>query len=400
MKIRKAFKFELMPNGEQIRKLKQFCGCARFAFNKALEWQNSQYAADHAFKFSYVKIANQLPIWKAEFVWLKSCHSQVLQQSLKDLESAFRNFFRKQSSFPKFKKKGLKDSIRFPQGFKLEEETARIYLPKIGWLRYRKSRLIAGALKNMTVSQQCGKWFVSFQTEHEVEQPHPSGGEVGIDVGIIRFATLSNGDYFEPKNSFKVLSNKLKKAQQILSHKTKFSKNWSKAKARVSAIHHDIANIRKDYLHKTSTIISNNHAIVYVEDLQVSNMSKSAQGNAEQPGRMIKQKSGLNRSILDQGWFEFRRQLDYKLAWRGGYLVTVPPKNTSRMCLRCGCIDKGNRRTQATFECVTCGFAENADVVGAINILRAGRARLACEVNGAVRLSAAGALRGELAECS
>jgi putative transposase len=390
MNIRKAFKFQLMPNGEQVRKMQQFCGCARFVFNKALDWQNKQYEADNTFKFRYTKIANLLPAWKEEHAWLSECHSQVLQQSLKDLEASFRNFFQKRADFPKFKKKGVKDSFRFPQGFKLDEANNRVYFPKVGWMRYRNSRSVLGAAKNMTISKTCGKWFVSIQTECAIEHPQPVGGEVGIDLGIARFATLSNGSYFEPLNSFKQLSGQLKKAQQSLSRKTRYGQNWNKAKRRISKIHHHIANARKDYLHKLSTNISKNHAMVYVEDLQVSNMSKSAKGDVVNHGRQVKQKSGLNRSILDQGWFEFRRQLDYKLAWRGGYLVSVPPKNTSRRCPCCDHVSGENRKTQEIFLCQQCGFTANADEVGAINILRAGYARLACEVNGAVMPSAAG----------
>ncbi|TNG95747.1 IS200/IS605 family element transposase accessory protein TnpB [Pasteurellaceae bacterium USgator11] len=398
MQIKKAFKFELMPTGGHIRKMRQFCGCSRFVFNKALAYQNEQYEADKSFKFGYTKIANLLPEWKAELPWLKDCHSQVLQQSLKDLEAAFRHFFAKRADFPKFKKKGIKDSFRFPQGFKLEQGNNRIFLPKIGWVRYRNSQQVIGAVKNVTVSQKCGKWYVSIQTEFEQEVLPPSGGEVGIDMGIARFATLSNGRYFEAKNSLRAAQQKLAKLQRQMSHKTKFSNNWKKVKTKVSKLHSHIANARRNYLHKISTEISKNHTIVYVEDLKVSNMSKSAKGNNEQYGRMVKQKSGLNRSILDQSWFEFRRQLDYKLLWHGGYLIAVDPRNTSRTCPICGHISKENRQSQTQFECMECGFAANADEVGAINILRAGRARLACEVSGAVRPPAAGTHRSELAE--
>lgn len=326
MNIRKAFKFQLMPNGEQIRKMQQFCGSARFVFNKALDWQNTQYQADNTFKFRYTKIANLLPAWKKVHVWLSECHSQVLQQSLKDLEASFRNFFQKRADFPKFKKKGVKDSFRFPQGFKLDEVNDRLYFPKIGWMRYRNSRSVLGAVKNMTVSKRGEKWFVSIQTEYDINPPLATGGEIGIDLGIVRFATLSNGHYFKPLNSFKKMATQLKAAQQRLSHKKKFSCNWYKAKHRVSNLHQYIANVRQDYLHKISTYISKNHAMIYVEDLKVSNMSASAKGDKENHGRNVKQKSGLNRSILDQGWFEFRRQLDYKSAWHGGYLVAVNPK--------------------------------------------------------------------------
>ncbi|MDD4932960.1 MAG: transposase, partial [Methylacidiphilaceae bacterium] len=128
--------------------------------------------------------------------------------------------------------------------------------------------------------------------------------------------------------------------------------------------------------------ISQNHAMVCIEDLQVGQMSKSAAGTIEQPGRNVQAKSGLNKAILDQGWCEFRRQLEYKMQWKGGSLVAVPPQNTSRTCPCCGHVSADNRQTQARFACVECGFEESADLVGAINILRAGHARIACQVSG------------------
>ncbi|MFU2127628.1 RNA-guided endonuclease InsQ/TnpB family protein [Gallibacterium anatis] len=374
MLLRKAFKFEIMPNGNQIRRIKQFCGCSRFVFNRALAWQNEQYEQDNSFKFSYTKIANLLPQWKKELVWLKECHSQVLQQSLKDLENAFKNFFQQRSDFPKFKKKGVKESFRFPQGCKLEQQNSRIWLPKIGWVRYRNSRDIVGEIKNVTVSQKCGHYFVSIQTEFEYEIPTHKGGEIGIDMGVARFATLSNGEFFEPLNAFKTYKGKLAKLQRQLKNKVKFSQNWQKLKAKIAKLHHKIANCRKDFLHKISTQISKNHAMIYIEDLQVANMSKSAKGTVEQHGKNVAAKSGLNRAILDQSWFEFRRQLDYKTQWQGGFLVAVPAQNTSRTCPCCGHVAKENRQTQANFECVECGYTENADVVGALNVLGRGRA--------------------------
>ena len=142
-----------------------------------------------------------------------------------------------------------------------------------------------------------------------------------------------------------------------------------------------IANVRLDFLQKTSYAISQNHAMVVLEDLQVSNMSRSAAGTVEQPGKNVKQKTGLNRAILDQGWGEFRRQLEYKMLWSGGLFISVPPNGTSIACPGCGHVSKENRKTQAQFACVESGFSENADLVGAINVRRAGHARIGCQVN-------------------
>ncbi|QGU33288.1 RNA-guided endonuclease InsQ/TnpB family protein [Thermochromatium tepidum] len=393
-----AFKYELMPNGQQARQMRRFAGASRFVFNKALALQKERYERGEK-KFGYAGLCKLLTEWRnsAETAWLADAPIHPLQQALKDLERAYSNFFARRADFPRFKKKGRRDSFRYPdpKQIKLDQGNGRIFLPKLGWLRYRNSREVLGTVKNVTVSQSCGKWFVSIQTEREVEQPIPHGGAVGIDMGIARFATLSDGTFYAPLNSFKRYEVSLRKAQQAMSRKVKFSNNWKKAKARVQKIHSRISNARRDFLHKTSTAISKNHAMVCIEDLQVRNMSKSAAGTADAPGRNVRAKSGLNKAILDQGWFEFRRQLDYKLAWNGGYLIVVPPQNTSRTCPCCGHVSADNRQTQARFECVECGFEENADVVGAINVLRAGHARFACEVSGAVGPPAAGTRRSD-----
>jgi putative transposase len=393
-----AFKYELKPNGEQARSMRRFAGSCRFVYNKALALQSARYARGEK-KLGYAGLCKQLTEWRnsADTVWLATAPVHPLQQTLKDLERAYANFFAKRADFPRFKKKGQHDSFRYPdpKQIKLDQGNSRLFLPKLGWLHYRNSREVLGTVKNVTVRQSCGTWFVSIQTEREVERPMPQGIAVGIDMGVARFATLSDGTFYAPVNSFKRHETRLRKAQQALSRKVKFSTNGKKAKARLQRIHARIGNVRRDFLHKTSTTISKNHAMVCIEDLPVRNMSKSAAGTIEQPGRNVSAKSGLNKSILDQGWFEFRRQLDYKLAWLGGWLVAVPPQNTSRTCPCCGHVSADNRQTQARFACVECGFEENADVVGAINVLRAGHARFACEVSDAVGSPAAGTHRSD-----
>jgi putative transposase len=198
---------------------------------------------------------------------------------------------------------------------------------------------------------------------------------------VARFATLSDGSFYVPLNSFERHATALRKGQQAMCRKQKFSNNWKKARRRIQRIHARIGNARRDYLHKISTAISQNHAMVCIEDLQVQNMSRSAAGSIEAPGTNVRAKAGLNRSILDQGWFEFRRQLQYKLSWSGGELIFVPPRNTSRRCPQCDHVSAQNRRTQERFACVECGFEDHADRVGAINVLRAGHARSACKVS-------------------
>jgi putative transposase len=377
-----AFKFELKPNGEQERNLRRFAGSCRFVFNKALALQKTNHEAGEKF-IGYVAMAKHLTAWRngAETGWLSDAPIHPLQHALKDMERAFKNFFVKRADFPRFKKKGQSDSFRYPDAkqFKIDAGNSRIFLPKLGWIRYRNSREILGTPKNVTVSSAAGKWFVSIQTEREVDvSVHPSRSCVGIDVGVARFATISDGSFMAPANSFRKHEQRLARYQRAMSRKVKFSNNWKKAKARVQQIHHRIACVRRDFLHKASATISQNHALVVVEDLKVRNMSASAAGTIDAPGRNVRAKSGLNKAILDQGWAEFRRQLDYKLQWQGGTLLAVVPRNTSRTCPCCGHVSKDNRRAQALFHCVACSYENNADLVGAINILAAGHAVLAC----------------------
>ena len=374
----------------------QFCGCARYIYNRTLSLEKSLYKKDSKHSFKYSEAANRLPGWKKKNPFLKKCHSQVLQQSLKDLDRAYTNFFEKRGNVPKYKKKYRHDSIRFPQGVELDEVKQQIRLPKIGWMGYRKSRDIIGTIKNVTVSRRGEKWDVSIQTEYEVVSSAPNPSEIGIDMGVKRFATLSNGDFVEPLNPFKQEQEKLAKLQRKLARQKKGSRNSRKTKRKIARLHRYIADSRRDFLHKISTKIAKNHSIIYVEDLKVSNMSASARGTKESPGKNVRQKSGLNRSILDQGWYGFFQMLSYKLEQRGGKLIKVDPRNTSRTCPRCGLASAENRKSQATFACIGCGYRSNADEVGAINILRAGRARLACETSGAVRPLSAGTQRNLL----
>ncbi|HFI6478866.1 TPA: RNA-guided endonuclease InsQ/TnpB family protein, partial [Escherichia coli] len=204
MKRLQAFKFQLRPGGQQEREMRRFAGACRFVFNRALALQNENHEAGNKY-IPYGKMASWLVEWKnaTETQWLKDSPSQPLQQSLKGLERAYKNFFQKRAAFPRFKKRGQNDAFRYPQGVKLDQENSRIFLPKLGWMRYRNSRQVTGVVKNVTVSQSCGKWYISIQTESEVSTPvHPSASMVGLDAGVAKLATLSDGTVFEPVNSF------------------------------------------------------------------------------------------------------------------------------------------------------------------------------------------------------
>ena len=172
---------------------------------------------------------------------------------------------------------------------------------------------------------------------------------------------------------------KLARLQRQLAKKVKFSENWKKQNRKIQKLHHHVANIRHDYLHKVTTTLSKSHAMIVVEDLKVADMSKSASGTIAQKGRQVKAKSGLNKSILDQGWGMLVDMLEYKQQWRGGLLIKVNPRYTSQTCFKCKHVAKENRRSQAKFECVKCMYVANADVNAARNILAAGHAVLSVE---------------------
>ena len=384
LKIQKAYKVRLKTNRDIKNKLSRFCGSSRFLWNKFLA-MNLDRLENNQSMLWYNEQAFWLTLWKRsdEYSFLKECPSQVLQQKLRDLEKAFKDCFDKSQPLkrmPVFKKKGLGDGIRFPQGFKIANR--RIFLPKIGWIGFHKSCEITGKTKNITITKRGGQWFASIQVEQMIEiGKHTSDSELGIDAGVKCFAAFSDGTKVEGVHSFRKHEHALAREQRKLARKKKGSNNWKKQKREIAKLHHTISNVRQDFLHKLSAEVSEKQAKVYVEVLQIRNMSASARGSIEEPGKMVKAKSGLNKSILDQGWYEFRRQLNYKLSWKGGMLVEVNPRHTSQRCSSCGHTAKENRESQAVFKCLACGYEANADVNAAKNILTVGQTGLACEAN-------------------
>ena len=414
MKINKAYKFRLEPNAEQEIILNNLVGSARFVWNQMLAISFEMFAKNEF--INATNLVNKIMDLKnnPDFDFLRTHANAVsLQQKIRDLSSAWSRFFdskthirlkenkkkpRKPKFFklvdgteiqlrplmPRFKRNSDgRDSIRLVQFDKYcRIEGNRVKLPNgVGFVKFKKSQDIIGTIKNVTISKKSGHWYVSFGTERALsENPiHPSTSAIGIDLGITKLITTSDGQYIKPKNSFKANQVKLAKLQRGLAKKVKFSANWKKQNRKIQKLHHHIANIRHDYLHKITTTISKNHAMIACEDLKVANMSKSASGTKEKKGRHVKAKSGLNKSILDQGWGMMVNMLEYKQQWQGGLLIKVNPRYTSQTCFECKHIAKENRRTQANFECVECRYVTNADVNAARNILAAGHAVLSAE---------------------
>ena len=414
MKINKAYKFRLEPNAEQEIILNNLVGSARFVWNQILAISFEMFAKNEF--INATNLVNKIMDLKnnPDFSFLKSQSNAVsLQQKIRDLASAWSRFFdpkvharykenkkkpKKPKSFklldgtelqlrplmPQWKRKiDRRDSMRLVQFDKYcRVEGNRVKLPNgVGFVKFRKSQDIIGTIKNITISKKSGHWYVSFGCERELDQNpiHPSTSAIGIDLGITKLITTSEGQHIKPKNSFKANQIKLAALQRQLSRKVLFSQNWKKQNRKIQKLHHHIANIRHDYLHKITTAISKNHAMIACEDLKVANMSKSASGTLENRGRNVKAKSGLNKSILDQGWGMMIDMLEYKQHWQGGVLIKVNPRYTSQTCFECKHIAKENRQTQAKFECVKCRYVANADVNAARNILAAGHAVLSAE---------------------
>lgn len=411
MKISQHYKFRLLPNKEQEILLNQAIGSARFVWNQVLAKSFEMFAKNERIRYETIE-KKLLPLKKTpEFSFLGQTYSACLQQKIKDLAKAWDKFFNpkeqaklKQKPFkakkpkffklpdggevqlrplmPRFKKKSDgEQSFRLPFN-DCEVIGDRVSLPKkTGWIKFKKSQEIVGKITSITIKKICGLWYVSFCINREIEQPiHPSKSAIGVDLGIKKLITTSNGQVFDPINSFKANQVKLARLQRKLKKKTKFSENWKKLNLKINKLHHHIANIRHDYLHKVTTTLSKNHAMIVVEDLKVANMSKSASGTIEKKGKNVKAKSGLNKSILDQGWSMLVGMLEYKQQWRGGLLVKVDPKYTSQTCSSCGHVAKENRLTQAKFSCVkSCGFSENADINASRNILAVGHTVLSVE---------------------
>jgi putative transposase len=404
MIVRKAYKFKLKTNRREKTFFSKVAGCTRLVWNKSLAMQkdNCEYInkefkrlggkamsskeAKKLKKYLYKKhfptgydIATKalVQIWKKseEFSFLNECPAQSLQKPLADLDKALYKCFSKKGGFPKFKKKGYRDSIYFPQCFKIKDN--KVFLPKIGYIKFFKTREIEGTVKNINVtSDGLGNWFASFCTEQEIDIKERCVGEVGVDLGITNFATTSKDQFIKKPKKLKQLEIIKRRVSKSLSRRKKGGKNREKVRLLLNKTHQKITNIRNDFLHKFSTTLSKNHATIVLEDLKVSNMSKSAKGNIEEHGKNVKAKSGLNREILANGWSSFRTMLEYKQLYSGGKLVKINPRNTSLTCSSCGTVDKENRTSQSSFRCTSCGYKENADINAAKNILEAGRVSL------------------------
>lgn len=374
----RVVKVRLYPNKDQQLLIHQHFGSCRFVYNMLLDAKIKAYECNDNLSIYDLK-KRLVPMKNAiggEF--LKQIDSTALQNSIINMDKAYKNFFRKiklgeKKGFPKFKSKH--DSRQSYQSSTSFIKDNHLYLPKIGLIKAKFHRgNIVGKIKTVTVSFEANQYFASINYEdNQIEQLGFNNGKtIGIDVGVKVFAYTSDNEIINPTKEHDLTTdiNKMIKAQKVLSRRKKGSKNRLKAKEKLAKKHLKIKNKRNDFLHKISNKLSENQT-VKVEDLKIKNMSKQAKGSIENPNMRASAKSGLNRSILQQSWGKFFELLEYKLKRNAGELIRINPKNTSLTCSCCGHISKENRKTQAKFKCVVCNAEFSADYNASINILNA-----------------------------
>ena len=384
----RAYRFALrLPKPAQERQLWRYAGQLRRVWNDALAEQRARHARGEKYA-GFAQMCKWLTAWRnaPATAWLAEGPVHPQQQVLRRLDEAYRRFFAMSGGFPAFKRYGEEPGLRFPDAKQIELDPAngRVKLPKLGWLRMRQSREVRGTLRNVSVSREGAgrhaRWYASIQVETSETAPALDvAPTLGIDLGLAAFAATSEVDIVLPLKALARQQRRLKHAQRALSRKKRGSANRKKAVARLGNLHRRIARQRSDWLHKLSTGLAEAHPVIAIEDLQVRNMSASAAGTIEAPGRNVRAKAGLNRGILDAAWGEFARQLTYKAEWRGGRVFRVNPAYTSRTCRKCDHESAENRKTQSVFACVACGHTEHADIHAAKIILAAGHAAWARE---------------------
>lgn len=368
----KTVKVRLYPTKAQKEAIAFQFGACRYIYNRSLALRKEVYKR-YGETLSAHDLIKRIAVIKARHPWLENADSQALQQSVRHMAEAYKHFFRRVKKgdtpgFPRFKSKHqARQSYQYPQRVKIG--SGKVYLPKVGWVKAKGFRPeYTGKIKTVTISTEAYQYHAAILIDDGVEtvkQSH-NGQTVGLDMGVAAVVADSEGSLVDPVDFERELV-KLRKCHQRLSRKQKGSNNRFKAKMRLAKQHLRIANIRKDFLHKLSARYSENQAVV-VEALKVKHMTKSVKGTEEMPGKNVRAKSGLNRSILKNGWVMFFKMLDYKTAQKGGRLVKVSPRYTSQACNACGHVSKKNRKSQSRFECEACGHTDNADVNAAKNI--------------------------------
>lgn len=354
----KGYRYRIFPTEDQKDQLQRYFGVNRLVYNLGLETKTVAYASNKK-SISKYDLMKQLPALRKEFDYIKECPSQVLQQSLHNLDTAYQNFFKGKGQFPKFKNRYSKQSITFPQGYEVSFKDSTLKLPKLKEVPIDYHREFKGIPKRITLTKTVtGKYFVSILVDNQKEipkkKPINTKASVGIDFGIKDLAITSDGVVYENKNFFKSQQRRLRVEQRSLARKQKGSINREKQKLVVALLHEKIRNQRTDYLHKISTELVNTYDTIAIEDLAVSNMVKNRK---------------LSKAISDMAWRQLRTMLEYKSEWQGKNLVVIGRfEPSSKLCRKCGNIKKDLKLSDRTYTCDKCGHSEDRDINASKNI--------------------------------
>jgi transposase len=357
-------RFRLYPTREQERVLLVHCGHARFVWNLAVEQLGYLRAGrGRSWCPHFAEQCRQLAEARREHPWLAAGSSVVQQQALRDFDQAMKNWRGRTHRAPTWRKKGVHEGFRIVNPPKLEQlnhRWSRVFVPKVGWVKLRRSRKLGQAKSYRVTRDGAGRWHIAFAAVPETILGPCDGSIVGIDRGVAVTLALSDGATYQG-----LVPLPIKRQARALSRCTRGSNRRKRAKLRLARVHARNADRRKDWAEKASTDIARRYDTIRIEDLKVANMVRSARGTLAQPGRNVGQKAGLNRSILAAGWSLFATRLHQKAA---GRVEKVNPAYSSQRCSVCGHVDANSRQSQALFACTACGYTSNADLNAAQNI--------------------------------
>ena len=352
-----VYRFRLYPKKEQIEFLNRQIGHCRFVYNKLLEIAKKDYEAGGK-KWNYYEYKKLLPKLKEEFPFLKEANSQSLQEAVRWLDRAFKNFFKGLAKFPKFKSKKRTNSVSIPQHFRIERD--KIKIPKLRTpIKFKKHREIEGKIKSVSITKlPSGKFYLNILVDREIEPLPKTDRVVAIDVGLTHFCTLSTGEKIEnPRNLLKT-EEKLKKLQRKLSRKVKGSNKYLELQRKVAKLHEKVINQRNDFLHKLSKKIIGDNQVVIVEDLNVKGLLKN---------------SNLAKHITDASWRRFISYLEYKAKLYGRKLIKVSPfYPSSKLCSKCGYKNENLKLSDRKWKCPNCGEEHDRDYNATLNLLKEG----------------------------
>ena len=361
-KIYKSYKFRLLPKEDQIPMLEKHFGCSRFVYNYFLKEKQEHYLKDKK-TLNYNNCCSILTNLKKneEYSWLNEVNAQCLQASLKNLESAYGNFFRKKSKFPRFKSKKSKNSFHIPQFIEVIDNELRIpKFTKTNKLQFIKHRPIKGKICSATISKNpSGKYYVSILTEQVNEEDQSNTGKsIGIDLGLKDFIITSDGNKFPNYKFKKQYQNKLVKLQKHFSKKQKDSNRREKLRIKIAKLYEKITNSREDMQHKLSSSLLNKYDVICLESLAVKNMMKNHR---------------MAEAIGDAAWYSFINKLQYKAQWRGKKIVQIEQfYPSSKTCNACGYINYNLKLKDRVWICPYCGQSHDRDINAANNILNRG----------------------------